>query len=294
MNYRGTNSLNSFRLGNSILINNILDTIANYASSGSLGVQGSQGFQGTGGSGGGGFQGPQGPQGLTGANGERGPQGLIGLTGLQGTEGSTGPYGGPIGPQGLIGVQGSTGNIGTQGFMGATGPIAGSDTQILFNQSGNVSGDDRLTYNYTNNVLISLGDLSLSSRVPHKFYTYTGTTTTSGSRAELTLTFTSSSFISKVTAILKNSSSVGTSVILLTDIHDASDNIYISSQNESHTSSLTNYIWDMVQNTSTNTTLTFKTTSETTTFDYQVLVEIIGDGSLSSISDGTVTQSYTF
>jgi len=185
-------------------------------------------------------------------------------------------------------------SMGAQGFMGATGPIAGNDTQILFNQSGNVSGDDRLTYNYTHNVLISLGDLSLSSRVPHKFYTYTGTTTTSSSRAEITLTFTNSSFISKVTAILKNSSSAGTSVLLLTDIHDASDNIYISSQSESHTSSLTSYIWDMEQNTSTNTTLTFKTTSETTTFDYQILVETTGNGSLSSISDGTVTQSYTF
>ncbi len=149
MNYRGANSLSSFRLGNSILINNILDTIANYASSGALGLQGPQGYQGTGSSGGGsgfqGFQGstgpyggPVGPQGLIGLQGSTGSIGYQGLVGIQGSTGSKGNTG-SIGPQGLIGFQGSTGNAGPQGFIGlqgSTGSIGELGSQGLIGLQG--------------------------------------------------------------------------------------------------------------------------------------------------------------
>ncbi len=139
---------------------------------GPTGPQGEMGLQGP--------TGPIGPQGEMGPVGLQGPIGLTGLTGPMGMEGSTGPVGpqgpqgdigpqgptGPIGPQGEIGPHGPTGPIGPtgpagpQGVMGSqglpgasgptgpqgppgpTGPIAGSEMQMIYNDSGVPGGAD--------------------------------------------------------------------------------------------------------------------------------------------------------
>ena len=145
MNYRGANSLRSFKIGSNILFNTVLDVPPiNYLSTGGSGLQGPQGLQGTGAGGGGyGYQGPTGPsggpigpqgytgvqgyQGIQGVTGARGFQGLVGLTGIQGSTGPSNPgvqgFQGFTGMQGMMGIQGSTGpsNPGVQGFQGHTG-----------------------------------------------------------------------------------------------------------------------------------------------------------------------------
>ena len=81
---------------------------------GEIGPQGAQGAQGA--------QGPQGPQGAQGAQGEQGPQG----------------------PQGAQGAQGA------QGPQGAVGPVAGTDTQVIYNNNGVAGASSNLTFNGTN------------------------------------------------------------------------------------------------------------------------------------------------
>jgi hypothetical protein len=100
---------------------------------------------GSGGGGGGtGPQGPQGPQGPAGSNGSTGPQGPQGVAGSTGPQGPQGPSGasvtGPQGPQGPAGTNGSTGP------QGPTGPVAGSDTQVIFNDSNVANGNVGLTF----------------------------------------------------------------------------------------------------------------------------------------------------
>jgi len=64
---------------------------------------------------------------------------------LQGPTGATGPSGGP------------TGSTGPAGPQGATGPIAGSDTQIIYNASGRAGASSSFTFNYNTNVLTTCG-----------------------------------------------------------------------------------------------------------------------------------------
>ncbi|MBK8583275.1 MAG: hypothetical protein IPL86_16100 [Flavobacteriales bacterium] len=50
------------------------------------------------------------------------------------------------------------------GATGATGPVGGSDTQVIFNDSGAAEGDAGLTYNKTSNVLsIDSGKLEVTN-----------------------------------------------------------------------------------------------------------------------------------
>lgn len=86
--------------------------------------------------------GPQGPQ------GEPGIQGLQGIQGIQGVQGETGPTGptGPQGPAGSNGPSGATGPTGLTGATGPAGPIAGTDTQVAFNDAGTAAGDAGLLY----------------------------------------------------------------------------------------------------------------------------------------------------
>jgi len=79
--------------------------------------------------------------------------------------GGTG-VGGITGPQGIQGVTGISG-VGSTGIQGATGPIAGSDTQVIFNDNGVAAGNPSLTFNKTTDTLsitgqVFAGDLSNS------------------------------------------------------------------------------------------------------------------------------------
>ena len=131
---------------------------------GTQGLQGVEGEQGTQGLQG--LKGEQGTQGLQGIKGEQGTQGLQGLKGEQGTQGLQGIEGeqgtqglqGIKGEQGTQGLQGLKGEQGTQGLQGLTGPIAGSNTQIIFNDSGVSGASADLTFNKTNKTLtVGLG-----------------------------------------------------------------------------------------------------------------------------------------
>ena len=93
--------------------------------------------------------GTPGPQGATGGIGATGVQGASGATGVDGATGSTGPDG----ATGPTGSTGSTGPTGATGLTGATGPIAGSNTEIIYNNAGSPAGSAAFTFNNTTNTL---------------------------------------------------------------------------------------------------------------------------------------------
>lgn len=80
--------------------------------------------------------------GTTGATGATGVTGATGATGVTGVTGATG-----------TGVTGATGPTGSTGPTGATGPVAGSDTQVIYNDGGNAGADANLTWNKTNKAI---------------------------------------------------------------------------------------------------------------------------------------------
>ena len=88
--------------------------------------------------------GPTGPTGATGATGATGPTGATGATGPTGPTGPTGATG-ATGPTGATGATGPTGPTGATGATGATGPVAGSDTQVQYNNSGSADGASGIT-----------------------------------------------------------------------------------------------------------------------------------------------------
>jgi collagen type VII alpha len=122
-------------------------------STGPIGSTGSTGPIGS--TGATGLVGSTGATGLTGSTGSTGPQGDVGATGSTGPIGSTGSTGstGPIGSTGATGLVGSTGatgltgSTGATGLTGATGPVAGSNTQVIFNDSGSANGNASFTFN---------------------------------------------------------------------------------------------------------------------------------------------------
>jgi len=118
---------------------------------GGTGYQGSQGVVG--------FQGSVGTQGSTGYQGSAGFQGSVGF---QGSFGDTG-YQGSVGFQGSLGGTGYQGSVGFQGSAGLTGPIAGANTQILFNDSSYANGSYNLTY--SNNTLTVNGNIVVSNTI---------------------------------------------------------------------------------------------------------------------------------
>jgi hypothetical protein len=141
---------------------------------GSQGLQGRQGVQGIVGA-----QGPQGVQGVQGAPGFTGSQGLQGAQGVQGIVGAQGPQGvqgapgftgsqglqGRQGVQGPQGVQGVLGAQGPQGIQGAPGPIAGSTTQVIFNDGGVANGSPNFTFNKTTNLLTVAGPTTITGNL---------------------------------------------------------------------------------------------------------------------------------
>ena len=74
------------------------------------------------------------------------PAGPVGATGPQG------PPGTPDGPTGPTGPTGETGPTGPTGETGPTGPpvtVPGSDTQVIFNQTGSLGTSSNFTFDYT-------------------------------------------------------------------------------------------------------------------------------------------------
>ena len=109
--------------------------------------------------------GATGATGLTGATGATGVTGNDGATGATGNTGSTGATGvtGNIGATGATGTIGSTGATGATGFngaTGATGPIAGSNTQVIFNDTGVANGSANFTFDKTTNALTVTGNVT--------------------------------------------------------------------------------------------------------------------------------------
>jgi hypothetical protein len=73
---------------------------------------------------------------------------------------------GPQGPQGIQGVKGDTGNTGAQGpigFTGSAGPVAGSNTQVIYNDSNIANGASSLTYNRVTGVTSFGANASLAN-----------------------------------------------------------------------------------------------------------------------------------
>jgi len=96
-----------------------------------------------------------GSYGATGATGTIGSTGATGATGATGTIGSTGATGatgatGTIGSTGATGATGTIGSTGATGAIGATGPVAGSNTQIIFNNSGSAGASANLVWDGSN------------------------------------------------------------------------------------------------------------------------------------------------
>lgn len=108
---------------------------------GTIGVDGSTGATG-----------PQGPVGATGASGYVGSDGATGATGIQGPVGATGA-------SGYVGSDGATGATGATGPQGATGPVAGSNTQVIFNDAGSPGANANFTYNKTTSNLTVVGNI---------------------------------------------------------------------------------------------------------------------------------------
>jgi hypothetical protein len=127
---------------------------------GEVGAQGPQGIQGEVGA-----QGPQGIQGEVGATGAQGPQGIQGEVGAQGPQGIQGVTGAQ-GIQGVAGPQGIQGVTGAQGIQGATGPVGGSNTQIIYNNSGEAAGSSNLTWNQTSSWLSVTGRIGVNTNGP--------------------------------------------------------------------------------------------------------------------------------
>lgn len=137
--------------------------VAPLGATGATGVAGATGPAGVTGP-----TGAVGATGATGAQGDTGPAGATGATGVVGVSGATGATG-PVGVTGATGVQGpsgptgATGPVGVTGATGATPAVGGSNTQVLFNDSGAIGGDAGLTYDKTTDALTVTGNLQTAS-----------------------------------------------------------------------------------------------------------------------------------
>jgi hypothetical protein len=152
-------------------------------SNGTNGATGSQGATGAGATGASGATGPQGatgpsggPTGATGASGVTGSTGATGFngatgaTGAKGNNGSTGLTGatgsGATGASGTAGTNGATGVAGVNGatgLTGATGPVAGANTQVIFNDAGAANATAGFTFDKVANVVTVVGPLTVNS-----------------------------------------------------------------------------------------------------------------------------------
>lgn len=163
-------------LGNVALINrdgnssNVL--YGNGAFASALTVAGATGA--TGPTGATGLTGPTGATGL-GATGLTGPTGATGIIGPTGATGLTGPTGATgIGATGLTGPTGATGLTGP---TGATGPVAGSNTQVIFNDGGVAGANANFVYNKATSNLTVTGNIIVANAVTANNFVATGTGT---------------------------------------------------------------------------------------------------------------------
>ena len=95
--------------------------------------------------------GATGPAGTTGITGATGPAGTTGITGATGPAGTSG-----VGQSGVTGATGPAGTAGSTGATGPAGPVAGSTTELIYNNAGNPDGADNLTY-VGGNLVIAAG-----------------------------------------------------------------------------------------------------------------------------------------
>ncbi len=87
--------------------------------------------------------------------GGSGVQGIQGIQGIQGTQGIQGVQG----IQGISGT-GSAGLQGIQGVQGIAGPVAGSDTQLIFNDGGVAGASSQLTFDKNTNQTVNRVELA--------------------------------------------------------------------------------------------------------------------------------------
>lgn len=127
---------------------------------GSMGATGATGASGLDGATG--ATGETGSTGLTGATGETGSTGASGIDGATGLTGATGSSGidGATGATGASGIDGATGETGS---TGATGPVAGSNTQVIFNDDNAAGASANLTFDKTTNILTVTGNIVTSN-----------------------------------------------------------------------------------------------------------------------------------
>lgn len=105
-----------------------------------------------------------GEKGSKGDKGEIGPQGIKGDIGPKGDQGDQGIKG-DIGPKGEQGIPGTAVAKGDKGDKGETGSaaIGGSNTGIVFNDSGTANTSANVTYNKSTNVLAIGANTQLSN-----------------------------------------------------------------------------------------------------------------------------------
>jgi len=124
--------------------------------------------------GGGGGSGANGATGATGPNGgPSGPSGPTGATGVTGDMGVTGATG-ATGVTGATGATGVTGATGATGVTGATGPIAGENTQIVYNNAGAPAGSSHLTFDNTTGTF-SVSAASVTNNINVSSISFLGT-----------------------------------------------------------------------------------------------------------------------
>ena len=147
---------------------------------GSRSYTGSRGFTGYAGSRA--YTGSRGFIGYTGSRAYTGSRGFIGYTGSKGIIGYTGSKGiiGYTGSKGIIGYTGSQGII---GYTGSRPQISSSDTQIIYNNAGTISGAPQLTYNTATNTTtigttIVTNSATFNSSIIEKVFTISGSTPT--------------------------------------------------------------------------------------------------------------------
>ena len=165
-----------------------------------------------------GLTGPTGPTGPTGATGLTGPTGAtgIGATGLTGPTGATGVVGptGATGVTGSTGVAGPTGATGVIGSTGATGPVAGSNTEVIFNNNGNAGASANLTFDSSTNLLTVTGNITTTGQLRSNIATGTAPLVVSSTTQVANLSVATASSATTAgtvtTAAQPNITSVGT------------------------------------------------------------------------------------
>jgi hypothetical protein len=191
--------------------------------------------------------------GATGATGEIGATGFDGATGATGVgiDGSTGA----TGPAGADGATGATGVAGTDGATGATGPVAGSNTEIIFNDAGLSGASANLTFDKTTSLLTVNGNISGNTNgfaigylnIPQVSFTANSTTALSDagkhyystSASNLSLTIANNSTVAFATGTALNVINGGTANISI--VPDAGVTLYLAGNTISANRTLQSY-----------------------------------------------------